>query len=201
MSYNWWHLAILIGSPWSVSPQQAPLPASGEMRALVLKWGAGDSSACPSGHFHTPLSHTCSVLGFNFWNTWTLGTFVQTLSRIFKVGIHCSNITEFYVLKSIEQVHFKEVELVYLTHLSCGFPRKQSFLSIYTSLGSRHAGLLSVLPDVSLDSSLFLTHTALCLVSSSPWSPTSAPHTPDYSCSSFSLSWNPLSQRTLHWHP
>lgn len=92
----------------------------------------------------------------------------------FKVGIHCSNITEFYVLKSIEQVHFKEVELFYLTQLSCDFPRKQSFLSIYTSLSSRHAGLLSVLPDVSLDSSLLLTHTVLCLLSFSPWSPTAA---------------------------
>lgn len=65
------------------------------------------------------------------------------------------------MLKSTEQAHFKEVELFPMTKLPCDFSRKQSFLSIYTFLSSRHTGILSVLPDVFLDTSLFLTHTVL----------------------------------------
>ena len=104
--------------------------------------------------------------------------FLCKFSRMFKVWVYFSNTTEFYVLKSVERLHFKEVELFRLTKLSCDCSRKQCFLSIYTSLSSRHAGLLSVLPDVSLESGLFLTRTVLCPVSFSPWSPSPAPHTP-----------------------
>lgn len=83
------------------------------------------------------------------------------------------------------------------------FPGNKVFF-LYIPLSSRHPGLLSVLPDVPLDTSLFLT----CILLSLPgelFSPTpQPPHLPSTwfpSAHPARLSWNTSSQTGLHWLP
>lgn len=47
-----------------MSPEQPPLPASEEMRASVLKWGTGDSSAGPKIPFQAFLSSLIHIFSF-----------------------------------------------------------------------------------------------------------------------------------------